>query len=72
MFRLLFESSSGPQDVDPDIQKFSELWDPQFLQNKICALYIYIYKISVLMVYRYIKTEIVKVVVLTGVIYYKS
>jgi len=25
MFRLLFESSSGPEDVDPDIQTFTAL-----------------------------------------------
>jgi len=34
MFRLTIESSSGPQDVDPDIQKFIALWDPQHLQDK--------------------------------------
>ena len=35
MFRLLFESSSGPQDVYPDIQMFTALWDPKPLQNKM-------------------------------------
>jgi hypothetical protein len=38
MFRLLFESFSGPQNVDPDIQTFTALWDPQRLQNKIYTL----------------------------------
>jgi len=38
MFRLTIESSSGPQDVDPDIQKIIALWDPQRLQNKKYAL----------------------------------
>ena len=38
MFRLLFESPSGPQDVDPDIQTFSALWDPQLLESKMCTL----------------------------------
>jgi len=34
MFRLTVQSSSGPQEVDPDIQKFNAFWDPQRLQNK--------------------------------------
>jgi len=29
IFRLLFQSSSGPQDVDPDTQKFTALWGPK-------------------------------------------
>jgi len=29
MFRLTTQSSSGPQEVDRDIQTFTELWDPQ-------------------------------------------
>jgi SET domain-containing protein len=36
------ESSSGPQCVDPDIQTFTALRDPQRLQNKKYVLYIYI------------------------------
>ena len=35
MFRLLFESSSGPQGIDPDIQTFTALRDPQLLQNRM-------------------------------------
>jgi len=31
---LLHIESSGPQDVDPDIQTFTSLWDPQRLQSK--------------------------------------
>jgi hypothetical protein len=27
------KSSSGPQVIDPDIQKFNALWDPQRLQK---------------------------------------
>ena len=38
MFRLLFETSSGPQNVDPDKPTFTVLWDPQRLQNKIHLL----------------------------------
>ena len=37
-FRLLFKSSSGPQDVDPSIQTFTALWDPKCLQNKMYTL----------------------------------
>jgi len=49
MFRLTIESSSGPQGVDPDIQTFTALWDPQRLQNTKYKLYIH--NTSVLMVY---------------------
>ena len=31
-------SSSGPEDVDPDIQMFTALWDPQRLRNKMYTL----------------------------------
>jgi len=34
--RVIFRSSG----VDPDIQTFTALWDPQRLQNKRHALYI--------------------------------
>jgi len=38
MFLFLFESSSGPQVKDPDVQTSTALWDPQRLQNKIYTL----------------------------------
>jgi len=38
MSRLTIQSSSGPQEVDLDIQKFIAIWDPQRLQNKKNAL----------------------------------
>jgi len=38
MFRLLFESSSSPQDTDPDIPTFTALCDPHRLHNKMCTL----------------------------------
>jgi hypothetical protein len=36
MFRLLIESSSGPQDIDTDI---TALWDTQRLQKNMYMLY---------------------------------
>jgi len=56
MFRLLFESSSGPQNVDPDIPTFTALCGPQRLQNK--TYIIKIYKMSVLMVHGCIKQRL--------------
>jgi len=38
MFRLLFESPSDPQDIDPEIPTFTALLDPQRLQNKMYTL----------------------------------
>jgi len=67
MFRLI-ESSSDPQDVDPSIQPFTALWDPQRLQSKKYALYIKI-KYQCLWLVWYNRTEIVKFVYLKGVIY---
>jgi len=55
MFRLTIESSSGPQDVGPDIQTFTALWDPQRLQNKRHILNIH--KTSALIVYKYVEQE---------------
>ena len=37
-----YRVTSGPQDVDPDIQTFIALWDPQRLQSKMYTLQIYI------------------------------
>ena len=34
MFRLTSSHLEAPQGVDPDIQTFAALWDPQWLQNK--------------------------------------
>ena len=42
VFRLLFKSSSGPQNIHPDVQTFTALWDPKRLQNKMYTLYKYI------------------------------
>jgi len=62
------ESYSGPQDVDPSIQT---LWDPQRLHSKKYALHINVntsaYGVCVC-VYTH-RTDIGKVVYLTGVIY---
>ena len=34
------ELSSGPQDVDPDIQTFTASWDSQCLQSKqLCIIH---------------------------------
>ena len=41
MFRLLFESSSGLQDAEPDIQTFIALWDPQRVQKDVIYICIY-------------------------------
>jgi len=61
------ESFSGPQDVDPSIQT---LWDPQRLHSKKYALHINVKHQCLWYTYIYIhRTEIVKVVYLTGVIY---
>jgi len=34
MFRITIQSSSGPQEVDPDIQTFTALWDPRWGSHK--------------------------------------